>query len=139
MIDQILRSLQEAAQGLGSAVGTNTKERTMQLIEDWLKIFPKLEIYGLRITSFGLSLALSPGLDVELVGNHDDWSRERIDQLLEENKRQPAMITVLTAIKTAYNLHRRIYATQYDPLIIKVRIRLSPEVKVVIGKPVLEN
>ncbi len=139
MIDQILRSLQEAAQGLGSAVGTNTKERTMQLIEDWLKIFPKLEIYGLRITSFGLSLALSPGLDVELVGNHDDWSRERIDQLLEENKRQAAMITVLTAIKTAYNLHRRIYATQYDPLIIKVRIRLSPEVKVVIGKPVLEN
>ncbi|MGB3546961.1 MAG: hypothetical protein WBA17_08290 [Saprospiraceae bacterium] len=139
MIDQILRSLQEAAQGLGSAVGTNTKERTMQLIEDWLKIFPKLEIYGLRITSFGLSLALSPGLDVELVGNHDDWSRERIDKLLEENKRQAAMITVLTAIKTAYNLHRRIYATQYDPLIIKVRIRLSPEVKVVIGKPVLEN
>lgn len=139
MIDQLWQSVQQAAQGLAGTVGEGAKVKTNQLIEDWLKIFPRLEIYGLEITSFSLGLAISPSLEVELVGNHEDWTMDRLDSLLAENKGNPAMSMVLTTIKSAYRLHAKSLATLRPPLILKVSIRLSPEVRVVLGQPVLER
>ena len=141
MIDKILKGLQDAAETLKAQAGQfgeGTKERAYQIIDDWLQIFPRLETYGLEITSFGLSLSLTPGLDVELVGKHTDFPTERLEALLAENKGNTAMMMVLNTIKTAYALHRRSLATLRDPLVVKIRVRLSPEVKVVIGQPHLE-
>ncbi|MEL6274465.1 MAG: hypothetical protein AAFQ37_04345 [Bacteroidota bacterium] len=139
MLDQIWQSIQQAAQGLAGTVGEGAKEKTNQVIEDWLKIFPQLEVYGLEITSFSLGLAISPSLEVELVGKHEDWSIARLDKLLAENRGQTAITMVLTAIRTTYRLHKKALATLRPPLVVKISVRLSPEVRVVLGEPVLER
>lgn len=114
------------------------KDKGYQIIEDWLQIFPKLEIYGLEITSFALSVAISPSLDVELRGKNANFSQDRLQQILDENRKSTALTSVFSTIKTAYSLHRRTYATLRDPLIVKIRIRISPEIKVIIGMPSME-
>ena len=139
MLDQIWQSVQQAAHGLAGTVGEGAKEKTNQIIEDWLTIFPQLEIYGLEITSFSLGIAISPSLEVELLGKHEDWSEERLDELILTNKGQHAISMVLQAIRTTYRLHKKSLATLRPPLIVKISVKLSPEVRVVLGEPVLER
>jgi hypothetical protein len=139
MLDDIIDGARKAVSGLASTVGEGTREKTNQIIEDWLEIFPTLAGYGLDITSFSMVLALNPSLNVELLGRHSDWSDERIAALLKKHKGEAAIVTVLTAIRTAYRLQRQTRATLKDPLILKVIVRLTPEVRVVLGQPVLED
>ncbi len=141
MLEKIQKALHEATETIkmqASSFGDSAKEKTYRLIEEWLKIFPKLEIYGLEMTSFSLGVAISPSLEVEMKGDHDKFPTERLEQILQENKGSAAMFSVFNTIKMAYSLHRRTYANLEEPLIVKIRIRLSPEIKVYIGKPIIE-
>ncbi len=141
MIDKIKKGLLDAADAIreqATQLGEGTKEKAFQIIEDWLEIFPRLELYGLEISSFSLSLALSPGVEVELMGKHEDFQPERLDQLISENKGHTSMLMVLNTIKSAYVLHRKSLATLRDPLVLKIRISITPEVQVILGKPHLE-
>jgi len=134
------KALQEAADAIkdqSANLGDSAKEKSFQLIEDWLQIFPKLEVYGLEIQSFSLGLSINPTLEVDLVGSHNNFSRERIQEILDENARSTALTMVFTVIKTTYAFHRRIYASLKDPLIVKIKVKLAPEVKVYIGAPVV--
>jgi len=141
MIDKVKQAIKEASEALreqAANLGEGAKEKSFQLIEEWLQVFPKLEIAGLHITSFALSVALSPALEVELKGSHKQFPPERLSELMKEHKSNAALVSVFQTIKTTYNLHRRTYADLNDPLVVKVRIRLSPEIKVYIGKPIIE-
>lgn len=139
MLEDILNSARNAVSGFASTVGEGTREKTNQLIEDWLAIFPTLAEHGLHVTSFSMSLAISPSLNVELLGKHEDWNEANIQRLLAISKGQTALTMVFTAIRTAYRLHRQTKAPLRDPLILKVIVRITPEVKVVLGQPVLED
>ena len=141
MIDRLKKTLQEASDMLreqASHLGEGAREKSYQLIEEWLQIFPKLEVYGLEINSFSLSVALSPALEVELLGKHEDFTTERLRRITEDNRDSTALVSVLNTIKTTYAFHRKIYGNLKEPLIVKIRIRLSPEIKVFIGKPMIE-
>ena len=141
MIDKLKQALQEAGELLkdqASNFGEGAKERSYQLIDDWLKVFPQLELYGLEITSFALSVAISPSVEVELMSKHDKFPKERLDEIIAENKGKAAIISVFSTIRTAYQFHRKIYANLRDPLIVKIRIRLSPEIQVFIGEPIIQ-
>jgi len=140
-MDKIRAAINEASAFLKEQAGTlgdSAKERSYQLIEEWLQIFPRLEIYGLEITSFSLSFAISPALEVELKGDHEKFPTERLNKIIEENPNSTALRSVFSAIRSTYSMHRRIYASLEDPLIVKIRVRLSPEIKVYIGKPIIE-
>ncbi len=141
MLDKFMKALQDASESIreqAANLGEGAREKTYQLIEEWLQVFPKLEVYGLEITSFALSVAISPALEVELKGEHAKFTKERLDEIVNETRKNAALASVFTTIRTAYNLHRRTYANLSDPLIVKIRIRLSPEIRVYIGKPVIE-
>lgn len=141
MIDKIVKTLQDASDTLleqAGNIGTGAKEKTYAMIEDWLKVFPQLEIYGLKVESFALGVALSPSLEVDLKGTHADFKMERLEELLAKEENSTALRTVLSTIKTTYSLHRRIYADIKEPLIVKIRVRISPEVKVFIGEPLIQ-
>ena len=141
MIDKLKQALQEAGELLkdqASNFGEGAKERSYQLIDDWLKVFPQLELYGLEITSFVLSVAISPSVEVELMSKHDKFPKERLDEIIAENKGKAAIISVFSTIRTAYQFHRKIYANLREPLIVKIRIRLSPEIQVFIGEPIIQ-
>ncbi|WP_238752033.1 hypothetical protein [Neolewinella maritima] len=139
MLDDILDGARKAVAGLASTVGEGTRERTNKLIEDWLDIFPTLAGYGLEITSFSMALALSPSLNVELLGQHSDWSEEALQERMAAHKGETALTMVFTAIRTAYRLQRQTKASLRDPLILKVVVRITPEVRVVLGQPILED
>lgn len=141
MFDRILRSLQDATDAImdqASSIGEDAKEKGYKLIEDWLKVFPKIESYGLEITSIALGVALSPSLEVEMKGLHDQFPTDRLQRILDENKGSTAITSVFSTIKTTYALHRKTQAVLRDPLIVKVRIKLSPEIKVFIGEPIIQ-
>ena len=141
MIDKIRKGLLDAADTIreqAAQFGEGTKEKAFQIIEDWLEIFPRLELYGLEISSFSLSLALSPSVEAELFGKHEDFKPERLDELIAENKGHTSMLMVLNTIKTAYALHRKSLATLREPLVLKIRISITPEVQVIIGQPRVE-
>ncbi|WP_020539454.1 hypothetical protein [Lewinella cohaerens] len=141
MIDKIVKTLQDASGTIreqANNLGTGAKEKTYSLIEDWLQVFPQLEIYGLKVESFALGVALSPSLEVDLKGAHADFSTERLEELLAKEGNSAALRTVLSTIKTTYSLHRRIYADIQEPLIVKIRVKISPEVKVFIGEPLIQ-
>ena len=141
MIDKIRKAFLEATELIkdqASNLGEGAKERSYHVIESWLAVFPKLEIYGLEMTSFALSVAISPALEVEMKGSHKDFSQEKVDQIIANNKNSTGVLTVMNTIKTTYALHRRTYANLNEPLIVKIKIRLSPEVKVYIGEPLIE-
>jgi len=141
MIDKLKKTIQDASELLkqqASALGEGAKEKSYQIIEDWLQVFPKLEIYGLEMTTFALSVALSPALEVEFKAPHQSFPPERISQILKENHRNPMILSVFNTIKTTYSLHRKIYGTLKEPLIVKIKIKISPEIKVYIGRPLIE-
>lgn len=132
-IKQTIKDMTDAIQEQATSLGENAKEKGYQIIDDWLQIFPKLELYKLNITSFSLGMGISPSLDVELVGKHEDFSKERLQQILAEVRSNTALSLVFNTINTTYSLHRKTYAVLRDPLIVRIRIKLAPEVRVTIG------
>lgn len=138
MINKLFEGLQQAGEVLKEQAGNisgMTKEKTYEIIEDWLKIFPQLQKAGLEVTSFGLSIALSPSLEVEMLGNHDDFTDEKIKEILENNEDSRAMSSVMSAIKTTYNLYQKAEVPMQEPLLVRLSIKMPPEVNVFIGTP----
>jgi hypothetical protein len=137
-----LNSLFESAKNAGSmlkekaaAAGQATMESVVQAIEKWLEEFPRIESYGLQVRTFGFTMGLNPSLEVEMTGSHTSFPPEKITAILKENKAGSLTSMVFTAIKTTYKLHTKIANTPEDPLIIKIRLALSPEIAVFIGRP----
>ena len=139
MLNDLYEAVRDGLGGLTNNLTEGAKEKTLSLIEDWLQIFPQLAEYGLQITSFSISIALSPSLNVELLGRHGDWSDAAIAQRLKTHKGEKAITMVLSTIRTAYRLQRQTKAGLKDPLILKIIVKVPPEVRVVLGQPILED
>lgn len=144
MINKLRKTFQQASEIIkdqAATLGDTAKEKSYQIIEDWVEIFPILQDYGLEIVSVGLNVAISPSLEVEMRGEHHHFTKARIQEILDENKELPgrtAVTSVFSTISTTYNLHRRMNAKLYPPLIVKVKVKLSPEINVFIGEPLPE-
>jgi len=141
MIDQFKNIFKEASDLVKdqiNTIGSNAKDKGFQLIEEWLNTIPILEKEGLEMTSFALSIALSPALDVELVGKNEDFPVERIIALQEKYRGKVPLQAVFTTIKTTYRLHKNINAPLKNPLIVKIKVKLTPEVKVFVGEPIIQ-
>ena len=139
MLNEIYNAVKDGLGSVTTGLADGAKERTLEVIEDWMEIFPQLSEYGLEITSFSMGLALSPSLNVELLGRHGDWSDAAIAQRLKDHKGEAAITMVLSTIRTAYRLQRQTKAELKDPLILKIIVKVPPEVRVVLGQPVLED
>lgn len=138
MIDKIMKAAQDVADTLrdqANSFGENAKEKSYEVIDDWMKIFPRLESYGLRINSFALSVAISPSLDVELVGNTVDFSPERLQIIQQEIKGNAALSSVFTTIRSTFHLYRKVRETLPETFILRLRIKITPEIKVFLGEP----
>lgn len=139
MLESLWNATRRGLNDLSASMSEGAKEKTLTIIEDWLKIFPQLAEYGLEITSFSMGLAISPSLNVELLGRHEDWTDAAIAQRLQAHRGETAITTVLTTVRTAYRLQRQTHAELRDPLILKIIVRISPEVRVVLGQPIVEG
>jgi hypothetical protein len=140
MLDKLKKSVQDAGEALkeqAHALGDSVKEKGYKLIEEWISVLVKLESYGFEVTSFSLSVAISPALEVEMMGRHADFGPERLHQILADHPRNPGLLSVINTIKTTYNFHKKLCSQLRDPLIVKIKIRISPEISVFIGQPLI--
>ncbi|MCB9354730.1 MAG: hypothetical protein H6575_09190 [Lewinellaceae bacterium] len=137
-----INELFNAARQTGTAIAEKAKaagqaavDSTLQKIENWLEEFPRIESYGLRVTGSAFVMGIMPALEVEFKGAHADFPDEKISAILEENASGSLTWMVYHAVKNAYRLHRKITPTFDDPLIVKIRLSLSPEISVFVGQP----
>ena len=140
MIDKLRDTFSQASEILKQQtanIGDAAKEKSQKMIDDWLRVFRRLEEYGFKITSFGLGVAISPSLEVELEGSAQEFTLERVKALLEENKDSTSLRSVFQTIKTTYELHGKISSQQYETVLVKVLVKIAPEIKVVLGEPKL--
>lgn len=140
MIDKLKETIFNASEIIKeqtSNIGESAKAKSQQLIDDWLRVFRRLEEYGFKITSFGLGVALSPSLEVELEGSAEIFTLDRIKELIEENEESSSLSSVFKTIKTTYELHDKISSQKYEQVLVKVIVKISPEIKVVLGEPKL--
>ncbi|MBK8699125.1 MAG: hypothetical protein IPN29_06130 [Saprospiraceae bacterium] len=138
-LDKIL----EEARSVGSKIvdkagelGAKAMDKSMDSIEKWLDEFPLLEAGGLTINSFALVMQISPRLEVELTGMAAEFDDDRLNALIEEYKDEHTLVTmVFKAIRQALYIQRKICIELKEPLIVKLRLGISPEVIVHIGQP----
>ncbi len=140
MLKNIFNTLQDAGvlvMDKASELNDAAKEKIMSTIDEWVEILPKIQVLGFEMTSFGVSMSISPVLMAELKGNTSDFTTDRIAQLLEENKDVKTVKFFLNVIKTTLALHQKTKAPTKEVLIVKIEVKLSPEIKVFLGKPEL--
>ena len=129
--------LNDAAKEKFQEAKEQTRDKVLSIIEEWVELLPKLMALGFEMTSFGISMSLSPCMLAELKGKTDDFSEERIKELLEIHKEDKSLKLFLNVIKTTFVLHKKTNAGMKDDLIVRVEVKLSPEIKVFIGQPQL--
>ncbi len=138
MLDKLKRSIQQAGDIIKEQafrLGDSAKEKGYHLIEEWIGILPILESYGLEMDSFGTSISINPALEVELKGDHKDFTYDKLQKILDENKANTPLAMVIKTIRTTYKFHESTNCVMDEPLIVKIKVRLSPEISVFIGKP----
>lgn len=140
MFDKIKQGINQAGEALkeqATNLGEAAKEKGFQIIEQWISILPKLEAYGFKTSYFSLSMSLNPTLDVEAQAAPSAFPLGRIEAILAENKGNTPLNLVFTAVKTTVQLHEKARIDTLSPLTVKIRVRLSPEIRVSLGNPTL--
>lgn len=140
MLKNILKSLQDAGDVVmdkASEINDAAKDKVMSVINEWVEILPKLMSLGLEMTSFGISMSISPCMLAELKGNTSDFSEDKIKSLLETYQNDKSIKLFLNVLKTTMALHKKTNATMKDEIIVRLEVKLSPEIKVFIGRPEL--
>lgn len=105
--------------------------KTFSVVDNWLQIFPDLEDYGFTIKSFGVTMSISPVLDVQMSGKAAEFTEERLEQILDEVKGNRALSTIFRTVLMTYDWRERagIQSTA-QTLFIKLAIGVSPQVMV---------
>lgn len=151
MLKNILKTLQEtgdlvldkaaeindAAKEKLNEAKEQTKDKILSIIEEWVELLPKLMSLGFEMTSFGISMSFNPCMLAELKGNTADFTEERLIALIEEYKDEKSLKFFLNVMKTTVQLHRKTNAGMKDEMIVRLEVKLSPEIKVFIGQPYL--
>ena len=125
----------ESAKGHADHIADFAKEKAFLLFEDWFHIFPDLEAYGLKVSSFGVCMSISPSLEIELRGKSKDFKPERVAEIIEAHKDSKPLLSIFKAIIMAYNLHAKVGAATFEIIYVKISIRLTPEIHVFLGEP----
>lgn len=140
MIDKIIKNFQEASEVIkekASNFGQEAKEKTSKMMDDWLGVFPELVSYGFEMTSFAVGFAISPSIDVELKANPEQFTKERLDELIAKNEGEKTLNSVLASIRSSRNLYERMDVEMTAPLILKIKVKITPEIKVYFGTPLI--
>lgn len=142
MFEKIKHTISTAGETIkeqATAIGEAAKEKGFQIIENWISILPKLEAYGFKTTYFSLAVSINPTLVVELQSDHTAFPIGRIEAILAENKGSNSPVNlVFTAIKTTLLLHEKSRIEAINPLTVRISVRISPEVRVSLGNPIIE-
>jgi hypothetical protein len=136
MIDKLKKAVQDTKSVVmdkANAVVDSVRDKTMEIMEDWARAFPKLETLGLTMTGYQISMGINPCLSAEFSGEHTAFSKDSIKAILAENKQNPVVLSVFGTMQSAYYLYDFMEHPLLDPLLVNVKVQLLPEVTVTFG------
>jgi hypothetical protein len=135
MFDKIWQSVYQAGDALSEFANNLNQSSREKTMEDWLSVLPRLESYGFELTNFSLGISINPGLEAELWAPHDAFPPERIEHYLSETRDNTALQMIFSTVKSTYALYRKSNLPLRGVLIVRLRVRISPELRVIIGSP----
>lgn len=141
MIDKFKLTIQQAGDVLKEqalSLGDAAKAKGSSIVNEWISNIPGMEKHGLKTTYFSLGVSISPVLEVELQGLSEDFTLDKIKVILEEVKGNTPLSLVFSSVKTSVQLYQRAELEPIDPMTVRIRVRLSPEIKVSFGIPICE-
>ena len=140
MIDKFKKSLSQASDALKDQMGNlgdSAKEKTFSMFEQYAEIFPKLQEYGMEMKTFGISVSISPAMEVVLKGKSKDFEVDRVDELIKTHKGETIITSVFRTMKTSIEIYEKSGGPQFEHIYLKIAVKISPEVKVVLGEPMI--
>lgn len=136
MIDKLKKTLTQAGDMIkeqATSISTGALDKSYDLYEDWATVFPLLEDYGFETINFTFSVSLSPHITVIMKGDTNHFTEEYIEEILQENKNDKTMLSVLKTLQTAHNLYYKTGITPFDNVYLKVVVGIPPEIRVSFG------
>ena len=141
MIDKIQDTYAQLTNAIADSLNdmkVSAKKKSQAFIDDWLQVLPEFEAMGLEITSFGVALALSPALEVEMTGPSAAFTEKRLEELMKEHELNNYILMVLKTIRTTRKMHKKLGKDKiYESIFIKILVKVPPEVRVYFGRPVI--
>ena len=137
MIDKVKKTILQAGDLLkeqAGNLGDTALDRLIDIFEDWAEVFPDLVTYGFSLVNFSLSVGLSPGMTIFMSGKTEDFSEERLKELLEENAGNKTMLSVLKTVQTTTSLYEKTTLEPCENMYLKIVIGIPPEIKVTFGE-----
>jgi 16S rRNA C967 or C1407 C5-methylase (RsmB/RsmF family) len=113
------------------------KENFSKLFADsgCIEIIPQIEESGLQLYSFSFSASLNPSIDAELRGKCVDFPLEKWEELISLNEKNKSLSLVYNTLKSTFKMYHKIKPEMPEDFYLRLRIKLSPEIRVYIGEP----
>ena len=141
MIDKIQDTYSQLTNAIADSLNdmkVSAKKKSQAFIDDWLQVLPEFEAMGMEITSFGVALAISPALEVEMTGPSAAFTEERLEDLMKQHELNNYVMLVLKTIRTTRKMHKKLGKDEiYESIFIKILVKVPPEVRVYFGRPVI--
>ena len=138
MVDKILNLLDDAKNNIKNQaenISASAKNQDEKMVEDWIKIIPQIEESGLQLYSFSFSASLNPSIDAEFRGKCVDFPLEKWEELISLNEKNKSLALVYNTLKSTFKMYHKIKQEMPEDFYLRLRIKLSPEIRVYIGEP----
>jgi poly-D-alanine transfer protein DltD len=137
MVMEKATELNETAKEKIKEAKDQTKEKAFGIIEEWVEMVPQLTQMGLELTSFGVSMSISPRLLIELKGDPKLFTKERIANLALKHEEDRSIKLFLKVLDSSLSLHQKTKQNLPEDMYVRIEVKLSPEINVFIGKPLM--
>ena len=138
MVDKILNLLDDAKNNIKNQaenISASAKNQYEKMVEDWIKIIPQIEESGLQLYSFSFSASLNPSIDAEFRGKCVNFPLEKWEELISLNEKNKSLALVYNTLKSTFKMYHKIKQEMPEDFYLRLRIKLSPEIRVYIGEP----
>lgn len=131
LIDQTRSAVGQQANNIGQAA----RQKSEALIDEWIGVLPKLQAMGFQMQYFSLEASINPTLVVEMHADYQQFPMERIQTMAEQWRDSTPMYLIFSTMKTTLALYQRTNLRLINPLVLRISLKLAPEIQVSFGKP----
>jgi hypothetical protein len=105
-------------------------EATGKLLDEFNEALPTMRALGFSVSDFRVGMGLLPEIGAKLVASTDTVDVKKINELIEKQKERKALVTLLKALETAYNVRQQIGSIPFKGVEIDMTLGLPPRVGV---------
>lgn len=108
------------------------KEKFLDYINSLSDIIPVIASVGYRLTGVDIVVTLPPGVSMQFV-KQEIIPKEKIDEIIETNKSNELLISIIKALVMADGFHNKIKMGNLQLIALTVNLTLPPKVTIKFG------